>query len=417
MANMREHSFDLVMVGGGPASIFAAIQFAERCPDANIVILEKTDRLLQKVLISGGGRCNLTHDCNDPRELINFYPRGGKSLLNAFYQFGPKDTIGWFNSREVNFYVDDDGCYFPSTNRSQTIIDILLNRTNQLGIKTWTQVAAERISIEKETQYYIHLSSGDQLLTPRLLMATGGNRQALKMIQALGENVIPPVPSLFSFIINDYRLEGLPGLTVSPAKLSIPGSKFSQVDDLLITHRGLSGPAAINLSAWAARYFHEHQYQLPLEIDWLPLLGNIEEFYASLWQYRETHSTRLITNRCPFPQLVHRLWERLCQSAGIDEKTRWADLSKKRIRTLAQELRKGQFKIDGRNQQKQEYVTCGGVDLKSIHLKTMQSKLFPNLFYAGEVLNIDGLTGGYNLQNCWTTGWIAGNSMPCIVEC
>jgi len=404
--------FDLIVVGGGPAGFFGALRFASLCPQASILILEKDDHVLQKLLISGGGRCNITHDCDDPRELIRFYPRGGKALLNAFYQFGPQHLLTWFEGRGLNFYCDPEGCYFPSTDKAQSVVDVLVKAAEHFGIRVWTQAGMQNITYDAgKGEYSIQLSVGEEVVAPLVLIATGGNRDAMQVSARFGIATIAPIPSLFAFKMEETFLEDLAGITVEQVNLSLPGTPFSQSGVLLITHRGLSGPAVINLSAWAARLLHNKKYRQDLVIDWLPGEGRTDLSLNDLKTYKLAHGSKAVSQRSPFDQLSERLWKGLVRQAGMAEDMRWGDLSLSQLVILNRELRGGVYHINGRDTHRQEFVTCGGVDLKEIDLSGFESRSFPGLCFAGEVLDIDGLTGGYNLQNCWTTGWIAGERL------
>jgi hypothetical protein len=400
------------VVGGGPAGFFGALRFGSLCPQASILILEKDDHVLQKLLISGGGRCNITHDCDDPRELIKFYPRGGKALLNAFYQFGPQHLLTWFEEHGLNFYCDPEGCYFPITDKAQSVVDVLVKAAEHFGIRVWTQAGMRSIThdVGKE-EYSIQLSVGEEVVAPLVLIATGGNRDAMQVAARFGLATISPIPSLFAFKMEETFLEDLAGITVEQVNLALPGTPFSQSGVLLITHRGLSGPAVINLSAWAARLLHDKKYRQDLVIDWLPGEGRADLSLNDLKTYKLAHGSKTVSQRSPFDQLSERLWKGLVRQAGMAADLRWGDLSLTQLVILNRELRGGVYHINGRDIHRQEFVTCGGVDLKEVDLSGFESRSFPGLCFAGEVLDIDGLTGGYNLQNCWTTGWIAGERL------
>lgn len=401
--------FDLIVVGGGPAGFFGALRFASLSSQASILILEKDEHVLQKLLISGGGRCNITHECDDPRELIKFYPRGGKALLNAFYHFGPQDLLAWFVERGLNFYCDSSGCYFPLTDKAQSVVDVLVSEADNLGIRTWTGTGMERLIRRPETgDYEVRLTNGQQISAPYVLVATGGSRQAFKVLQGLGIAITKPVPSLFAFQLHYPSLSELAGITMDLVELSLPGTSFRQSGAILITHRGLSGPAVINLSAWAARTLHDAGYRYKLVIDWLVGRGHADRSLAVLKEIKHALGSKQVGKISPFQEIPERLWQGLLSRAGLSAGMRWGDLSLTQLSSLNHELRQGDFIIAGRDAHRQEYVTCGGVDLKEVDLGSFESRSFPGLCFAGEALDIDGLTGGYNLQNCWTTGWIAG---------
>jgi hypothetical protein len=409
--------FDLIVVGGGPAGFFGALRFASLCPQASVLILEKDENILQKLLISGGGRCNITHDYDDPQELIKFYPRGGKALLNAFYHFGPQDLLAWFVERGLNFYCDPSGCYFPVTDKAQSVVDVLVKEADNLGVRTWMRAGMEQLTRSAETRGYdVRLTDGQQISAPYVLVATGGSRQAFKVLQALGIAITKPIPSLFAFKLQDPVLSELAGITVDMVELSLPGTPFRQSGALLITHRGLSGPAVINLSAWAVRILHDAGYRYELVIDWLAGRGPADRSLAVLKETKQALGSKQVGKSSPFDEIPDRLWQGLLCRAGLSTDIRWGDLSLPQLGSVNHELRRGNYLITGRDAHRQEYVTCGGVDLKEVDLSGFESRSFTGLCFAGEVLDIDGLTGGYNLQNCWTTGWIAGERLAKCFE-
>lgn len=407
---MKQTCCDLAVIGGGPAGFFGAIHFAAANPDADVIILEKTDRVLQKVLISGGGRCNLTHECHDPRELIESYPRGGKSLLSAFYAFGPAQVLDWFRVRGLDFYTDEIGCVFPVTDNSQSVIDILLNEAHQLGVRVWQEAGVQELTHDGKN-FVLALPNGNQLSAKRVLAASGGNRQALKVLRQFGVPVIEPVPSLFPIRLQETWLTEFAGLTMPECQISIPHTSLTGQGTILITHRGLSGPAVIRFSSWAARYLKESDYRTPVWVDWLSADGTQEQTLQTLKNWKQDHASKPVTQSAVFPAFASRLWQGFCdQIPGFSAK-QWGDVSNAEISQFNQLLRQMELTMAARDAHKQEYVTCGGVDLRSVNLRSMQSKSISGLYFAGEVLDIDGLTGGYNLQNCWTTGWLAGTSL------
>lgn len=407
---MTRTKCDLAVVGGGPAGFFGALRCATLNPAAEIVILEKTERVLQKVLMSGGGRCNITHDCEDPQELIRSYPRGGKSLLSGFYAFGPADTLDWFRQRGLDFYTDDIGCVFPATDSAQSVVDVLLKEAEQLGVRIWQEAGVQRMLVQ-EGQFLLDLPHDNQLSAKKVLFATGGNRQGFRVLREIGLPVMEPVPSLFPLRLQESWLSALAGLAVEGCTLSIPQTSFTAQGTVLLTHRGISGPGAIRLSSWAARYLKERKYHSPLVVDWLADAGTQEITLQQLLRWKNEQARKQVQQQSPFPQLALRFWRAVCEQLPEYASKRWGNVSSDEINALGQCLRTMPLNIIGRDQHKQEYVTCGGVDLESVNLRTMESKLFPGLFFAGEVLDIDGLTGGYNLQNCWTTGWMAGTAL------
>ena len=377
----------VVVVGGGAAGFFGAINCAIHNPDLAITILEASKNTLSKVKISGGGRCNVTHHCFNVKDLVTYYPRGGKELRGAFSRFQPQDTIAWFTSRGVQLKTEDDGRIFPVTNDSQTIIDCLTQTAQKLGIKIITQVPVQDIE-RSEFGFNILLKSGKIITAKQVLIATGSNPLGYRWAKKLGHTIQSPVPSLFTLKINDSRLANLAGISSQNVEVKInikKGKNLTQQGPLLITHWGVSGPAILKLSAWGARILHDSHYKLPLTINWLP---NYNQF-----------------------DLPKRLWQSLVRYSLNHTDKIWADISKKELEKLAIELTRGVYQIQGKGFFKEEFVTCGGVKLKEIDFKTMMSKVCPNLYFAGEILNIDGVTGGFNFQNAWTTGWLAGVSI------
>jgi predicted Rossmann fold flavoprotein len=407
--------FDLIVIGGGPAGFFGALSTAEHTPNLRILILEKGSKLLRKVRISGGGRCNLTHACFDPAELVGFYPRGSRELRGPFSHFQPGDTIEWFESRGVRLKNEPDGRIFPATNDSATIVNCLLDeaRRKKIAIRTRTKVTA--IS-PGDAGYRLTLANGTGLSTQKLLIAAGGGNQVIyQIIRSLGHKIIPPVPSLFTFEIKDPCLDGLAGITVDDVALSIPdpsSHKSKRIDSsgpLLVTHWGISGPAVLKLSAWGARALSQAGYHLPLTINWLS--GETQETAFRLLRKKKISTPRQQIGSHPVGDLPSRLWQRLVTAAEIPHHQPWTELSDKSLQQLASELTSGGFQIIGKGVFKEEFVTCGGVDLKEVNFRTMESKISPGLHFAGEVLDIDGVTGGFNFQACWTTGWLAGRAI------
>lgn len=401
----------VIVIGGGAAGFFAAITCANLSPETEVILLEAGKHTLAKVRVSGGGRCNVTHHCFDPTLLVKAYPRGGKALRGAFTRFQPQDTIEWFEQRGVKLKTESDGRMFPVTDDSETIINCLVKEAIAQGVKIKTGAKVQWLSYEDD-RFIVELKGGDYLSADRAILATGSQRLPYQWLSQFGHNIIPPIPSLFTFNITDERLQDLAGISVEnvEVKLDIKGKeKYLQNGQLLITHWGLSGPAVLKLSAYGARVLHDHNYQLGLWVNWLPS-ENLETIKQQLMAQKEQTPRRQVVSFSPV-SIPRRLWEKLALASGISATQRWAEVSKKQIITLANELIMGKYQIQGKGVFKEEFVTCGGVDLKEVNFKTMESKLVTGLYFAGEILDIDGITGGFNFQNAWTTGWLAGNGI------
>jgi predicted Rossmann fold flavoprotein len=401
----------IVIVGGGAAGFFAAIACAESQSGAEILILEKTSQFLSKVKISGGGRCNVTHADFDAREFSKRFPRGERALISAFAKFQASDTVAWFESRGVKLKIESDGRMFPTTDSSQTIIDCLLNAAQKAGVKLKANCGVESIAKKSGNGFELTLANGEILSCDKLLLAIGGCRTAAlgQLAVSFGHTLEPPVPSLFTFHIATTWLHKLAGVSVESVEASVPETKLRERGALLLTHWGLSGPAILRLSAWGARVLHERNYNFPLQINWLPHLSE-EKLAVEFQSRRKSQPAKFITN-FPIAPLPARLWEQPVLASGIARDTRWAALSGGAQHKLIQQLLRSEFPVTGKSLNKDEFVTCGGVRLNEVNFKTMESKICPGLFFAGEVLDIDGITGGFNFQAAWTTGWIAGNAL------
>jgi predicted Rossmann fold flavoprotein len=401
----------IVVVGGGAAGFFAAITCAEAAPHAQVLLLEKGPHFLSKVRISGGGRCNVTHACLDPRELEAHYPRGGQPLLGPFSAFQAGDTIAWFEARGVKLKTEQDGRIFPVTDSSQTIIDCLMRAAKDAGAEMVANRGVVGVSRKISGGFNLEVAGTGQLACDQLMLATGGCRAvaAGQLPVSLGHSLEPPVPSLFTFHIATPWLRELAGISLETVEASVPTLGLRQQGPLLVTHNGLSGPAILCLSAWGARSLHGLNYQFPLRINWLPQF-DASALAARLDSLRVSQAARLVINT-PLSPLPSRLWERLVVSSGTARDTRWAGLSRSARHLLVQQLGRTEFQVIGKTLNQDEFVTCGGVRLSEVNLKTMESRLCPGLYFGGELLDIDGLTGGFNFQAAWTTGWIAGNSM------
>lgn len=419
----------VIVVGGGAAGFFAAITCAEADPSADVTILEKSPEFLSKVRISGGGRCNVTHACFDPRDFATRFPRGEQELIGPFQRFGAKDTVDWFKRRGVKLNAECDGRMFPLSNTSQTIIDCLVNVAKTAGVKLQTDCGVERIvarasrPFRKDDEqkaggtptllggFDLTLSNGETLSCGRLLLATGGCRTAAAgdLAVSLGHTLEPPVPSLFTFHLETPWLTELAGVSVESVDASVPGTKLRERGALLVTHTGLSGPVILRLSAWGARELHDRDYNFALHLNWLPRLDGDEIATELKWR-RSQQPARLVVNS-PISPLPARLWEQLVIAAGVKRDTRWAMITRSGQHSLVQHLIGTELQVTGKSMNKEEFVTCGGVRLSEVNFRTMQSRLRPGLYFAGELLDIDGVTGGFNFQSAWTTGWIAGGAM------
>jgi len=401
----------VVVVGGGAAGFFAAITCAQAAPDVAVTLLEKGPQFLSKVRISGGGRCNVTHACFEAREFAAHYPRGEQALIAPFKSFQASDTVVWFESRGVKLKTERDGRMFPTTDSSQTIIDCLLGLARAAGVKLILNCGVEGVTRRPEGTFELKLSDGGTLECERLLLATGGCRvPALgQLAVSLGHTLEPPVPSLFTFCLETPWVRELAGVSVEAVEASVPGTGLRERGALLLTHWGLSGPVILRLSAWGARKLHGLDYRFPLRLNWLPHLG-AEALAAELQSRRDSQPARFVMNT-PVAPLTARLWERLARAAGIPGDTRWAALSRAGRHQLAHQLHRTELQVTGKSLNKDEFVTCGGVRLSEVSFKTMESRICPGLHFAGELLDIDGLTGGFNFQAAWTTGWLAGQAM------
>ncbi|NER16910.1 BaiN/RdsA family NAD(P)/FAD-dependent oxidoreductase [Spongiivirga citrea] len=400
-------NFDIVIVGGGAAGFFAAIHSARFNPSLKIAILERGTDVLTKVKVSGGGRCNVTHAEFDPKELTTFYPRGEKELLGPFHTFCSGDTMTFFDELGVELKIEDDGRIFPVSNNSQTIIDALLSEVKRLNVPVLTGQSVKQLQVENDIWHIQTKKSTFQ--ARKVLIAVGSNPKIWDLLAKLGHTIIKPVPSLFTFNIKDERIEGLAGLaTQAEVEVLANGSLFAD-GPLLITHWGLSGPAILKLSAWGARILNELAYKFTIQVNFIPdeSIASVERRFDAM--RKEKGKQRIVAT--PLFNLPKRLWQRLVIFSEIDENLKWADLSKVKREVLINSLQFAQFQVDGKSTFKEEFVTAGGVDLKEINFKTYESKKLPNLFFAGEVLNVDAITGGFNFQNAWTSGYIAAKEM------
>jgi predicted Rossmann fold flavoprotein len=402
-----QNQLTIAVVGGGAAGFFGAIRCAEQFPQHKVFLFEKTRQLLSKVRISGGGRCNVTHACFDPAILVKNYPRGCVELRGPFSRYQPRNTIEWFESRGVLLKTEEDGRMFPITDSSETIIQCFLQEAKRVGVEIYLEHGVH--ALKKENQWIIEFTNGKILQCDRVLLATGSSPSMYSLMQQLGHTIIPLVPSLFTFNIPTSPFLDLAGISVNPVSVSLPSLGIEYTGPLLCTHWGLSGPVILKLSAWAARELYNAKYQMPVKLNWVPDFSE-EELKQLFSQIKNKYSARLVSGEIPFP-LPKQLWKKLLSLADIEEECRWSSFSHKHMHALIQQLRATNLSIHGKTTYKQEFVTCGGVALEEVNFKTMESRCCPGLFFAGEVLNIDGVTGGFNFQNAWTTSWIAGQAM------
>ena len=401
---------NIAIIGGGAAGFFAAITCAEANPACRVTIFERGKAVLEKVRISGGGRCNVTHACFDVRELVKYYPRGSRELLGPFMQFGPEQTVEWFARRGVMLKTEADGRMFPVSDDSQTIVDCLQRAAQRAGVQVRMGARVEKLETLPSGAWQIRLTGErEPLVFDKVMVATGGNPAAWEMLRSLGHSIVAPVPSLFTFNTKDTRLRDLSGVSVPDAFLRIPGTKFSAEGPLLVTHWGLSGPAVLRISAWGARDLHSLEYRFPLEIN---LLGKTNSVAAveNLQRLKIEHGKKQVAANAQFG-LPLRFWQNLVAAAAIPGERRWAELDKKNLAALTTQLTAAVFQIAGKSTFKEEFVTAGGVALKELNFKTFESKIHPNLYLAGEVLDIDAITGGFNFQAAWTGGWLAAKAM------
>lgn len=400
----------IVIIGGGAGGFFGAIASAKANPSAKVILLEKSRQLLAKVRISGGGRCNVTHACFDPAVLVQNYPRGNKALLGPFHRFQPKDTIAWFEKRGVELKKEGDGRMFPATDSSETIISCLVKEAIDTGVEIRTECGVESIERQEGSPgFWLNLSKGGKLNCDKLLLATGSHFKAYEWVKSFGHTINEAVPSLFTFNIPDSPFTDLSGISVPSAHLKIHGTSLEQTGPLLITHWGFSGPAVLKLSAWGARVLHGCDYKAKVVVNWLSECSK-DEIYQAFISAKSTFGARLVINESPLA-LPKNLWRKFVQMSGIPSETRWAVLSKGQIDKCVLMIHAGVFDIRGKSTHKEEFVTCGGIALEEVNFKTMESRICPGLHFAGEVLDIDGVTGGFNFQSAWTTSWIAGQAM------
>lgn len=404
-------AINVIVIGGGAAGFFAAINTAEIHKNCTVTLLEKSSKLLSKVRVSGGGRCNVTHACFDNSQLVKNYPRGEKELRNAFSRFTTTDTINWFQKRGIELKTEADGRMFPITDNSETIVNCLMQEADKNGVKIKLNVSIEEISRNEDGTFTLTANGGGTFKADKLVIATGGNskEEAYNWLKKLGHTISKPVPSLFTFNIPNNEITKLMGVAVPHVKVRVVNSKLETEGPLMITHWGMSGPAILKASAWGARILSDFDYKFTTLISWLPKHTE-EKIRIEFNNQREENPAKMILGNCPF-DLPKRLWEYLVQKAGIADSVRWADLPKKNSNLLSHFLISDEYKVEGKTTFKEEFVTCGGINLKEIDFGTMESKIVTGLYFCGEVMDVDGITGGFNFQNAWSSAWIVANNI------
>lgn len=405
---MPKNNWDVVIIGGGAAGFFSAINIKEIHPDKKVLILEKDKEVLKKVKISGGGRCNVTHYCLEAKELAKHYPRGNKELLGPFHSFGPGDMMQWLEYHGVETKVESDNRVFPKSNKSQTIIDCFLQCIQELGIALKLSTSVNNFSFDANSDTWTVYTSEGDFTTQKLIIATGSSNRMWQIVEKLGHTIVPPVPSLFTFNIKNPIIRSLPGISMPMARVQIENIAFEATGPLLITHWGLSGPGILKLSAWAARELNNINYHFNIKVNWVnkdmeAVLKEIN-LHKNIWAKKRVYGS-------PIFNIPKRLWANFLMHSSVKEETNWADINKNQILSLAEILVKSKFKVEGKSTFKDEFVTAGGIELSEINFKTFESKKIKNLFFAGEILNIDGVTGGFNFQAAWTGAWMIAQSI------
>ncbi|MEP5341681.1 MAG: NAD(P)/FAD-dependent oxidoreductase [Algibacter sp.] len=397
---------DVVVIGGGAAGFFAAINIAEQNPNLKVTILERGKDVLTKVKVSGGGRCNVTHAEFIPQELVQNYPRGEKELLGPFHKFMTGDTIEWFENRGVELKIEADGRMFPVTNSSQTIIDCFLSEAKKHQVDVLLNHSVKKIS-ESDNSYKIQTTQGD-FISPKLVVATGSNPKIWNLLEGLGHSISKPVPSLFTFNIKDERIHDIPGVVALDVEVKVIDTDLWSEGPLLITHWGMSAPSILKLSAFGALELAKRDYKFQIEVNFIK--QSFDDCLDVLKTLKQDLAKKTVFKSTQF-DLPKRLWHKLVLTTTMTVETRWADLNKQQLEALASQLTKAVFNVDGKSTFKEEFVTAGGIDLKEINFKTFESKLYQNLYFAGEIINVDAVTGGFNFQNAWTSAFIVAQSI------
>ncbi|KAA3438275.1 BaiN/RdsA family NAD(P)/FAD-dependent oxidoreductase [Rufibacter hautae] len=405
----------VVIIGGGAAGFFGAITCAETNPCLQVILLEKTTKLLSKVRVSGGGRCNVTHACFQTSAFSQHYPRGQKALKKLLPSFGAEDTVAWFENRGVKLKTEADGRMFPQSNSSETIVDCLMQSAKKAGVEIKTGLGVNEIQVQGEAnpqeRFVLHLSNGERITASKLLVATGGNPKPenYQWLIKLGHTIESPVPSLFTLNVPSSPFKDLQGVSVPKAKVKLTGQKLETDGPLLITHWGLSGPAVLRFSAWGAKVMHGLAYTGTALVNWVPDFSE-DQVRQQILQQRQSSPRKTVFTNALFG-LPSRLWQRLCELAEVPDTVKWSELAGKAQNKLIELLLRTPFEVKGKTTFKEEFVTCGGIKLEELHLDRMESRLVPGLFFAGEVVDIDGITGGFNFQAAWTGGFLAGKAM------
>ncbi|GAA3569657.1 NAD(P)/FAD-dependent oxidoreductase [Snuella lapsa] len=398
---------DVIIVGGGAAGFFAAINIAEHDPKLKVAILERGKEGLSKVKVSGGGRCNVTHAEFIPSELTKNYPRGEKELLGPFHQFMTGDTMAWFETRGVALKIEEDGRIFPETDSSQTIIDCFLREAHKNNVTILYNHTLKAIDKDQDDTWLLETNQG-YFKSKQVVIATGSSPKMWTLIKSLGHNIIPAVPSLFTFNINDARIRDIPGVVVPDVTVTVLGTNLHSEGPLLITHWGMSAPAILKLSAFGALELAKRQYKFLIEVNFIK--KPFEDCINTLKALKQTLARKTVLKQAQF-SLPKRLWQQMVLASGLTAEIRWADVSRQHIEGLATQLTQARFQVEGKSTFKEEFVTAGGVDLREVNFKTFESKLHDRLYFAGEVLNVDAITGGFNFQNAWTGAYLAAQAI------